>query len=115
MDRPSLESWFAAQPERFRTLVLLEVMHELTIVLRDVSFADDSEKKWQSAYLVSECNHRLIGYSTAVMTGQPRYPDDVIIGILFDYLDHPTIERYTRHVWERAVEAATKFGAHLRQ
>ena len=38
-----------------------------------------------------------------------------IIGILFDYLDHPTIERYTRYVWDQAVKAATRFGAHLRQ
>ena len=48
-----------------------------------------------------------------MMTAQPRYPDDVIIGILFDHLDHPTLEPYARLVWTRAAEAATKFGAHL--
>ena len=117
MDRPSIKSWFAAQSERFKILVLLEVMHWLTIALRDIATTEDLDpkSKWEAAWLVSECNHRLTGYITAVMTGQPHYPDDVIIGILFDYLDHPTIERYTRYVWDQAVKAATRFGAHLRQ
>jgi hypothetical protein len=115
MDRPEIESWFAAQSAQFRMLVLLKVMHELTIVLREISFVGDWEKKWQLAYLVSECNHRLVGYNTAVMTGQPHYPDDVIIGILFDYLDHPNLAPYTHGVWDSAVENATRFGAHLRQ
>jgi hypothetical protein len=117
MDRPSLESWFAAQPPQFRILVLLRVMHWLTLVLRDVATTDslDPKSKWEAAWLVSECNHRLTGYTSAVMTGNPRYPDDVIIGILFDYLDHPTIAHLAHYVWDKAVEDATKFGAHLRK
>ena len=47
------------------------------------------------------------------MTQRPHYPDDVIIGILFDYLGHETLEPYTRAVWDKAVEAATNFGANL--
>ena len=117
MDRPLLESWFAAQSERFRILVLLRVMHWLTISLRDVATADglDSKSKWEAAWTVSECNHRLTGYISAVMTGRPHYPEDVIIGILFDHLDHPTVRRYTHYVWDKAVEDATHLGAHLRQ
>ena len=116
MDRPSVEAWFAAQSERFRILILLKVMSWLTLSLREVAIADglDADTKWKSAYLVSECNHRLIGYTTAVMTGQPHYPDDVIIGILFDYLDHPTLQGYTYYVWDKAVEDATRFGVDLR-
>jgi hypothetical protein len=45
----------------------------------------------------------------------PRYPDDVIIGILFDYLEHAILESYTRAVWDKAVEAAAKFGTHLQR
>jgi hypothetical protein len=117
MDRPETEAWFAAQPTPFRLLVLLEVMHWLTIALRDVATRDglDARARWDAAYLVSECNHRLVGYNTAVMTGQPHYPDDVIIDILFDYLDHPNLAPYTHGVWDSAVENATRFGAHLRQ
>jgi len=113
MDLKSKKSWFAAQPEPFKILLLLEVMHELTIVLRGISTMDDKDLLWRSAWTISECNHRLVGYATAVMTEQPRYPDDVIIGILFDYLEHATLEPYTRAVWDKALETATKFGAHL--
>ena len=104
MDLASRQSWFAAQPEQFKLLVLLEVMHELTIVLQDVSTTGDKDLMWRSAWLISECNHRLLGNASAVMTRQPCYPDDVIVGILFDYLDHQTLEPYTRNVWDRAVE-----------
>ena len=116
MDRPEIESWFAAQTERFRMLVLLEVMHWLTLSLRDVATRDelDTRSKWEAAWIVSECNHRLTGYISAVMAGQPHYPEDVIIGILFDYLDHPAVARFTHYVWDKAVEDATRFGAHLR-
>src|SRR5262245_13181049 len=116
MDRPETEAWFAAQPPQFRILILLEVMHWLTIALRDVATTDglDPKAKWEAAWRASECNHRLTGYVTAVMTGHPRYPDDVIVGILFDYLDHPALQPYARYVWDKAVEDATKFGADLR-
>jgi len=106
MELASKQSWFAAQPEPFRLLVLLEVMHQLTMVLRDVSTSGDKDFMWRCAWLVSECNHRLVGYASAVMTRQPHYPDDVIIGILFDYIDHATLVPYTRAVWDRAVESA---------
>jgi hypothetical protein len=113
MDLASKQAWFAAQPDAFKVLLLLEVMHELTIVLRIISSSGDDDLMRRSAWIISECNHRLVGYAFGVMTQRPHYPDDVIIGILFDYLEHATLEPYTRAVWDKAVEAATKFGAHL--
>ena len=113
MDLASKKSWFAAQPDAFKVLLLLEVMHELTIILRVISTSGDDELMRRSAWIISECNHRLVGYAFGVMTQRPHYPDEVIIGILFDYLEHATLEPYTRAVWDKAVEAATNFGAHL--
>jgi len=113
MDLASKQSWFAAQPEPFKILVLLEVMHELTLVLRDVSASADKDLMWKSAWLVSECNHRLLGYASAVMTRQPHYPDRVIVEILFDHIGNAALEPYACRVWDRAVESATRFGAHL--
>jgi hypothetical protein len=112
MDRSSIKSWFAEQPEQFKILVLLKVMHGLTLVLRDISTTGDEDLMRKSAWIISECNHRLTAYAAAIMTAQPRYPDDVIIGILFDHLEHPTLEPYARLVWTRAVDAATRFGPH---
>jgi hypothetical protein len=113
MDLASKKSWFAAQPEPFKILVLLGVMHELTMVLRDISTTDDKDLMWKSAWIISECNHRLASYAFEVMTQLPHYPDDVIIEILFDHIGHPTLEPYADRVWDKAVEDATKFGANL--
>jgi hypothetical protein len=115
MDLTSKQSWFAAQPDAFKVLLLLKVMHELTIVLRVISTSSDDELMRRSGWIISECNHRLVGYACGVMTQGPRYPDDVIIGILFDYLEHAILESYTRAVWDKAVEAAAKFGTHLQR
>jgi hypothetical protein len=115
MDLASKKSWFAAQPEPFKILVLLGVMHELTMVLRGISTTDDKDLMWKSAWIISECNHRLVSYAFEVMTQLPHYPDEVIIEILFDHIGHPALEPYADGVWDRAVEAATKFGAHLQR
>jgi len=93
MDLASRKSWFAAQPDAFKVLLLLKVMHELTIVLRVISTSGDEELMRRSGWIISECNHRLVGYACGVMTQGPRYPDDVIIAILFDYLEHPLSSR----------------------
>ena len=44
-----------------------------------------------------------------------NYPDDVIIEIVDYKLSRPALAPYAGSVWERAVEAATKFGAHLQR
>ena len=113
LDIELTKSWFAARPEAFKVLLLLRVMHELTIVLRVISTSGDDDVMRRSAWIISECNHRLVGYAFGVMTQRPRYPDEVIVGILFDYLGHATLEPYTHGVWDKAVEDATNFGANL--
>lgn len=115
MDVAARKSWFASQPERFRIALLLEAMHELTLVLRDVYTMDDKELLAETGWIISECNHRLVGYLFGVVTHGPRYPDEVIIGVLFDYLGHPTLAPYASGVWERAVQKATKFSARAAQ
>ncbi|MGE0851154.1 MAG: hypothetical protein AB7O44_16245 [Hyphomicrobiaceae bacterium] len=106
---PTRKSWFAAQPEQLRIAMLVAVMHELTLVLRDVYTMNDKALLAETGWIISECNHRLVGYLFGVVTHGPRYPDDVIIEILFDYLGHPTLARYASDVWDRAMEKATKF------
>jgi len=113
VDIASKQAWFSAQPAPLKILFLLEIMHELTLVLRDVSTTANNDLMWKSAWTISECNHRLLGYATVAMTQQPHYPDDVIIEILFDHLRHGPLEPYAQNVWDRAVERTSTFGAHL--
>jgi hypothetical protein len=114
MDRSVIKDWFAAQAAPFKILILLEVASELTVVLRVISTEQSKDELLKSYWVISECQNRLLDYVTAVMAEQEHYPDDVIIRILFDHLEHPTLRPYTQHVWDKAVQQAEKFGSHLR-
>jgi hypothetical protein len=114
MDLPSKQAWFAAQPEPFKILLLIEVLYQLTIVMRGISTEADTDRKWEAAWEASECHHRVLEYVRSLLfRSDHNYPDDVIIEIVDYKLSRPALEPYTGSVWERAVEAATKFGAHL--
>lgn len=117
MDLASKQAWFAAQPEPFKILVLIEVLYQLTIVMRGVSTEPDTALKWEAAWEASECHHRVLEYVRALMfRSQHNYPDDVIIEIVHHKLGRPALlQPYARSVWDHAVEAATRFGAHLRE
>lgn len=113
MDLTSRQSWFAAQPEPLKMLVLIEVLYQLTIAMRGISTDADANLKWEAAWQASECHHKVLEYVRALLFRSDRnYPDDVIVEIVTEKLRHPTLESYTRMVWDRAVETATKFGAH---
>jgi hypothetical protein len=115
MDLASKQLWFAAQPESFKILMLTEVLYQLTIVMRGISTEEDTALKWQAAWEASECHHRVLEYiRSLMMRSRDNYPDDVIVEIVDYKLSRPSLEPYTRSVWDRAVEAATKFGGHLR-
>jgi hypothetical protein len=53
MDLPSKQAWFAAQPEPFKIAVLIEVLYQLTIVMRGVSTEADTDLKWEAAWEAS--------------------------------------------------------------
>ena len=115
MDLPSKQAWFAAQPEPFKILLLIEVLYELTIAMRGISTQQDTSRKWEAAWEASECHHRVLEYLRALMFRSPHnYPDDVIIEIVQNKLSRPALQPYGLSVWDNAVDAATRFGAHLR-
>ena len=109
MTRTDAIFWFVSQTEQTKDFALLEVVGELTIVIRDVFSSQDEPTRLRVAWLMSELTHRLVGHVTTGMSGNPRYPDDVIIGILFDYLETPDLQKHASHVWDRAVEQARRF------
>ena len=108
MSHSETSTWFAKQSAQSRQLIMLSVMSELTLVLRDVSTQNDKDLQLRVSWLISELNHRLLDYVADVMLDRPRYPDDVIMGILSDYLEHPDLEPHTGHVWQRAVSRAMR-------
>lgn len=115
MDLLSKQAWFAAQPEPFKIVVLIEVLYQLTIAMRGFSTEPDTARRWEAAWEASECHHRVLEYVRALMfRSRDNYPDDVIIEIVHDKLGRPALQPYASSVWDRAIDAATRFGAHLR-
>jgi hypothetical protein len=115
MDLVSKQAWFAAQPEPFKIALLIEVLYQLTIVVRGISTQEDTSRKWEAAWEASECHHRVLEYVRALMSrSRDNYPDDVIIEIVHHKLGRAALQPYARSVWDNAVDAATRFGAHLR-
>lgn len=115
MDKAEIKSWIASQTQPFKNLVLLELGNELTLVLRDISTTRDNELMLKAGWVVSECQHRILGYVTAAMTAREHYPDDVIVEIVFDHILHPSIRSRTETLWARAIDRAERFGASLKQ
>lgn len=114
MTKDEIARWFAGQRQDFKNLVLLELGNELTLVLRDVSTQNDKELMLKAGWVVSECQHRILGYVTATMTGQEHYPDSVIVQIIFDHIEHPALASRTITLWDIAINRAHRFGASLK-
>jgi hypothetical protein len=115
MDLASKQAWFAAQPEPFKIALLIEVLYQLTIVMRGISTQQDASRKWEAAWEASECHHRVLEYLRALMyRSSQNYPDDVIVEIVDYKLARSALQPYASAVWDDAVDAVTRFGAHLR-
>ncbi|MFM9939543.1 MAG: hypothetical protein ACKVP7_08615 [Hyphomicrobiaceae bacterium] len=109
MTHSETTAWFAALPGKAQLFFLLEVVSALTIVVRDVSTLNDKDQLLRACWAISELNHRLVANVTQAMAKAPRYPDDVIIGIMFDTLDAPELQPYTRHVVDTAAVITNRY------
>lgn len=114
LDLAERKTWFASKPLPWKNLLLLRIANELTLVVRDIATTADKDVRLKVDWIVSECQHRILGYVTAAMAGTERFPDDVMVDILFDHIEHPALKPYAGQVWARAADWAERFGTHLR-
>jgi hypothetical protein len=114
MDQASVIEWFQVQTQPFKNFVLLQFANQLTLVMRDISTTKDEEKMLKAGWVITECQHRILGYVTAAMVDSARYPDDVIIKIVFNHITHPVLEPYTGWMWAKTIERAERFGSSLK-
>lgn len=108
MDLAEAQAWFSAQTEKTKTLVLLHIVSLLTLVARDVLTTNDLDTRLQVLTIVSEITHRLAPQAIGILHASPSYPDDVLIGILFDHLRNPVFAPHAFWVWDEAVKQATR-------
>jgi hypothetical protein len=105
MDRPSAKSSFLALSQKDKELVLLSILYQLTIAIRDVFLTETDGVKLDAAQSASEINHRVLSSIMAVSTGKPRYPDDVLIDIVLDSFSGSSLRRYLPQIWDASIRA----------
>jgi hypothetical protein len=105
MDKFAMRSWFSALSSPDKVAILLNVMYELTLVVRSVflDYPKDCETRAKLAYAISELNHRLTAAATDTMQGQDKYAD-ALIEMLFERPKYPELQPYFPFVLEQAVE-----------
>ena len=104
MDKDAMVVWFGNLPREQKVAFLLDVMHELTIVVRSMfhDHADDCEMRSKAAYDVSELNHRLTSAALAILGGEPTYSDAALIEMLAEPSSDSTLLRYVSFASEQA-------------
>lgn len=108
MTQSETTAWFATLPEIAQLFFLLDVVSQLTIVLRDVPTLNDKDHLLRVGWVISELDHRLVANVTLATAKTPRYPDDVAIGIMFDAFGAPELQPCTRHVVDIAAAAVNR-------
>jgi hypothetical protein len=103
MDQAAMQAWFRALPEREKIIFLVDLMWEFTLVIRSVFTDGDNDKSLKAAYSLSEFNHMLTSKVSAMLQGQPTYPDDLVFKVLFDKFSRPELESYML-IWHRLIE-----------
>jgi hypothetical protein len=87
-----------------QTAVLLQVTLRLTVVARDILRGPPDAKKLNQARGMSEINHKIISNVLArLRSADSRYPDDVLIGILYGIFSEYELESYLPYVWKDAL------------
>jgi hypothetical protein len=93
MDLGAAQSWFRRLSQSDKVIVLLKIMWEFTLIMRDISLSsNDYETRWRLAYHLSEMNHAFTSAASAMIRGQPTFPDDVLMEILLDQSNYPGLQ-----------------------
>ena len=104
MELVEMQSWFKRLPDEKKAIAIIKVMYEMTIVIRSMSASEGREKLLDAALLSSELNHRISNFAVSKLSGQPNFPDDVVISMIDATLADEQFADYAAHVWEKIVK-----------
>jgi hypothetical protein len=108
MDRGLMKARFLALSQTDRELVLLSVLYNLTIAMRDVLHTQTDSTKIDTAKSVSEINHKVLPFIIASRTGKSRYPDDVLFDIVLDTFSGTALLNYLPQIWDASIDTLSK-------
>jgi len=94
-----LETFLNVEPAD-RIVMLILVSFHLTIVSRDIFLSQSNDKKLKSATGIQEINHKITSNVIDRLKGNnSRYPDNVLIEILFETFAAYELNDYLSDVW----------------
>jgi hypothetical protein len=105
MDQRKMKEQFLACAEADKVMIMLHLMYNMTIVIRDIFHERSDDVKLKSSYVVSEINHQITSYVIATMLNEARYPDDVIFDIIINKFNSSDIKGYLTKVWDASVQS----------
>jgi hypothetical protein len=103
MERSEMKAQFLAYNDADRNMLLLGLMHNLTLVIRDVFHERAEGAKVKASAGVSEINHKITSFVIAKMSNQAHYPDDLIIDFIVDGFIDADISGYLQQAWDTSV------------
>ena len=105
MDRERIKSIFLSLNQVEKELVLLNLMFNITIAIRDFFQGKNDAAKASAGYTASEINHKALAFIIASLSNQSRYPDDVIIDIVLDQFLGSELKSYLPQVWDASIRS----------
>lgn len=105
MNQAETIAWYGRLTKAQKLALLLDLMQQLTIVVRSIFHDHAGEPATTSrlAYAISELNHRLTSAASAVLHNRPTLPDHALIGLFFDIPQHVELAQYLPFVLEQAI------------
>jgi hypothetical protein len=105
MDQTEMKEQFLACGNADKVMIMLNLMFNMTIVIRDVFHERSDDVKLKASYVVSEINHQITSYVIATMLTEARYPDDVIFDIIIKKFTSSDIKGYLTKTWDASVQS----------
>ena len=99
MERDKKLAWFLAADDRRKAAVLASAIHLMTLEVRSVHIDGDLQVFHDVAYKISEATNRITSKIAEMLSGQPTYPDELIINSVFDDFAELGIEHVLDRCW----------------
>jgi hypothetical protein len=103
MDAQSPARWFASLSVQNKTLVLIRLVYEFTLIIRDVTTSPSDNGSFRKLHGIGEMEHVIAPYLIALNSDDAkRYADEALINLLFAMPDDYELGGVFHEAWRHA-------------
>lgn len=100
----AIQVWFGNKDAVTKQIVLLQILYELTIVLRSMSVEAKRSKLLEAAMLSSELTHRVSSELMLSLNNQQGFSDGDLISLIDGVLTDVRFDGYSSSVWDQVIK-----------